>query len=63
VCRTQVYGYAFSDEGQDVELLRPLAGIAFLSMARARFSDRDDNAPADSDACAYLYGRLLPARQ
>jgi len=57
LCRTEQYGYSFSGEGLDVELLRPLYGVAFLRVSHTNFS-YSQAAPQHDEACEYAYIRL-----
>jgi hypothetical protein len=57
VCRTKQNGYSFSGEELDVELLRPLYGVAFLRVSHNNFS-YSQAALQHDEACANVYIRL-----
>jgi len=52
ICRTREYGMAASDEGQEVELLRPIYGLAYRKVFSTTVSYRT-SAQTHGELCAF----------
>jgi len=57
ICRTREYGMAASDEGQEVQLLRPIGGIAYRKVF-ATVVSYSASSGTHAELCAFASSRL-----